>query len=98
MAPQRQDGAHAHPCLSLQGPKTDLDFTMQHDMPHPHHESPWRIFIAFLRLGISCFGGPIAHLGYFRAEFVHRRRWLDDHAYGDLVALSQFLPGRPAAR
>jgi hypothetical protein len=65
MAPQRQDGAHAHPCLSLQGPKTDLDFTMQHDMPHPHHESPWRIFIAFLRLGISCFGGPIAHLGYF---------------------------------
>lgn len=51
------------------------------------------IFLAFLRLGVSSFGGPIAHLGYFREEFVRRRKWLDDHAYGDLVALSQFLPG-----
>lgn len=81
------------PCLIRQGPETDLDFTMQHDIARPQSESPWRIFIAFLRLGISCFGGPIAHLGYFREVFVHRRRWLDDHAYGDLVSLSQFLPG-----
>jgi chromate transporter len=48
---------------------------------------------AFLRLGCLSFGGPIAHLGYLRAEFVERRRWLDDAHYGDLVALCQFLPG-----
>jgi chromate transporter len=48
---------------------------------------------AFLRLGLTAFGGPIAHLGYFRAEFVERRRWLDEAAYAELVALCQFLPG-----
>ena len=47
----------------------------------------------FLKLGLTSFGGPIAHLGYFRDEFVVRRRWLDDAAYADLVALCQFLPG-----
>lgn len=47
----------------------------------------------FLRLGVTSFGGPIAHLGYFRREFVERRRWLDDEAFTDLVALCQFLPG-----
>ena len=47
----------------------------------------------FLRLGLSSFGGPIAHIGYFRDEFVTRRRWLDEQAYADLVALCQFLPG-----
>ena len=47
----------------------------------------------FLKLGLSSFGGPIAHLGYFRDEFVTRRRWLDEQAYADLVALCQFLPG-----
>jgi chromate transporter len=47
----------------------------------------------FLRLGVTSFGGPVAHLGYFRAEFVERRRWLDDHTYSDIVALWQFLPG-----
>jgi chromate transporter len=51
------------------------------------------ILRVFLRLGLTSFGGPIAHLGYFREEFVVRRRWLDDHAYADLVALCQFLPG-----
>lgn len=51
------------------------------------------IFRAFLKLGLTSFGGPVAHLGYFRAEFVERRRWLDDRAYADLVALAQFLPG-----
>jgi len=51
------------------------------------------ILLVFLRLGCSCFGGPIAHLGYFRAEFVDRRKWLSDRAYTDLVALAQFLPG-----
>ncbi len=48
---------------------------------------------AFLKLGCLSFGGPIAHLGYFRTEFVEKRRWLEDDAYADLVALCQFLPG-----
>ncbi|WP_273688797.1 chromate efflux transporter [Ketogulonicigenium vulgare] len=51
------------------------------------------VFWAFLVLGLTAFGGPIAHLGYFRDAFVTRRRWLDDESYGDLVALCQFLPG-----
>jgi chromate transporter len=49
--------------------------------------------MVFLRLGLTSFGGPIAHLGYFRDEFVTRRRWLDEKGYADLVALAQFLPG-----
>ena len=51
------------------------------------------IFRVFLRLGLTSFGGPIAHLGYFRAEFVERRRWLSEQSFADLVALAQFLPG-----
>src|SRR5215212_5516601 len=51
------------------------------------------VLVAFLRLGLTSFGGPVAHLGYFREEFVVRRRWLEDRAYADLVALCQFLPG-----
>jgi chromate transporter len=51
------------------------------------------VLFAFGRLGVSSFGGPIAHIGYFREEFVVRRRWLDEHAYADLVGLCQFLPG-----
>ena len=55
--------------------------------------SPVEVVLAFLKLGLTCFGGPIAHIGYFREEFVVRRRWLDEHAYADLVGLCQFLPG-----
>jgi chromate transporter len=51
------------------------------------------VLLAFAKLGVSCFGGPIAHIGYFRQEFVVRRLWLDEQAYADLVALCQFLPG-----
>lgn len=51
------------------------------------------VFAVFLRLGLTSFGGPVAHLGYFREEFVTRRKWFDDRAYADLVALCQFLPG-----
>ena len=51
------------------------------------------VLAVFLRLGLTSFGGPVAHLGYFRDEFVIRRRWLDDRSYADLVALCQFLPG-----
>lgn len=47
----------------------------------------------FLRLGLTSFGGPVAHLGYFRAELVQRRKWVDDETYADIVALCQFLPG-----
>ncbi|NDV14028.1 chromate efflux transporter [Crenobacter caeni] len=50
-------------------------------------------FLIFLRLGLTSFGGPIAHLGYFRDEFVTRRQWLTDRSYAGLVALCQFLPG-----
>ena len=46
-----------------------------------------------LRLGLTSFGGPIAHLGYFRDEYVVRQKWLDERSYADLVALCQFLPG-----
>ncbi|KAA0874226.1 chromate efflux transporter [Nitrincola tapanii] len=53
----------------------------------------WQIFLIFLRLGLTSFGGPVAHIGFFRHEFVERRRWLDERAYADLVALCQFLPG-----
>jgi chromate transporter len=72
-------------------------------MDRPETESPvaptmqrgtWsQVFIAFLRLGLTSFGGPVAHLGYFHEAFVVRRRWLDDRSYADLVALCQFLPG-----
>ena len=55
--------------------------------------SPFEVLIIFLKLGLSCFGGPIAHIGYFRDEFVVRRHWLDEQAYADLVVLCQFLPG-----
>ncbi len=51
------------------------------------------VLAAFTKLGLTSFGGPIAHIGYFREEFVMRRRWLDETAYADLVALCQFLPG-----
>lgn len=51
------------------------------------------MFLIFLRLGLTSFGGPIAHLGYFRQEFVTRRRWLSERSYAELVALCQFLPG-----
>ena len=54
-------------------------------------------FFVFLRLGLTSFGGPIAHLGYFHEEFVVRRKWMDDHAFADIVALCQFWPG-PACR
>ena len=53
----------------------------------------WEVFRAFLVLGLTSFGGPIAHLGYFHREFVEKRQWLEDNAYAELVSLCQFLPG-----
>ena len=55
--------------------------------------SPLEVLLIYLKLGVSSFGGPIAHIGYFREEFVVRRRWLGEQAFVDLVALCQFLPG-----
>jgi chromate transporter len=69
------------------------------DAPAPIAETPrppgtpGEVFRAFAKLGVTSFGGPIAHLGYFRDELVTRRRWVDDRGYADLVALCQFLPG-----
>src|ERR1700736_5347991 len=59
----------------------------------PRAHSPLEVLRVFLKLGLTSFGGPVAHIGYFREEFVVRRRWLDDAAFSDLVALCQFLPG-----
>ncbi|SDD90764.1 chromate efflux transporter [Paraburkholderia lycopersici] len=69
---------------------------MNTDMPSLHASRVGRVFevlAVFLRLGMTSFGGPVAHIGYFRREFVERRRWLDDRAFTDLVGLCQFLPG-----
>lgn len=57
------------------------------------HGTPGEVFATFLKLGFTSFGGPIAHLGYFRDELVVRRKWIDEAGYADLVALCQFLPG-----
>ncbi|AZT85180.1 chromate efflux transporter [Marinobacter sp. NP-4(2019)] len=66
---------------------------MTHSVKNEQMDSPWRIFLLFLRLGLTSFGGPAAHLGYFHDEFVNRRRWVSDAAYGEVVALCQLLPG-----
>jgi chromate transporter len=66
---------------------------MRDDEALPTRGTPGEVFAAFLKLGLTSFGGPIAHLGYFRDELVTRRKWLGDGAYADLVALCQFLPG-----
>ncbi len=55
--------------------------------------SPREVFLAFLKMGLTSFGGPVAHIGYFREEFVGRRRWLDEATYAEYVAIGQFLPG-----
>ncbi len=66
----------------------------QDDGTEPEGRTPLlTIFLVFLRLGCTSFGGPIAHIGYFRDEFVGRQKWIQDRAYADLVALCQFLPG-----
>ena len=57
------------------------------------HSTALEVFRVFLKLGLTSFGGPVAHLGYFRDEFVVRRKWLDEASYVDIVALCQFLPG-----
>ena len=70
-----------------------IDSPDESGTPGHTHGTVGEVFRTFLRLGLTSFGGPIAHLGYFRDELVTRRRWLRDREYADLVALSQFLPG-----
>ncbi|MDP2603437.1 MAG: chromate transporter, partial [Deltaproteobacteria bacterium] len=55
--------------------------------------SPFEVLWVSTRLGLTSFGGPIAHLGYFHEEYVKRKKWIDEQSYADLVALCQFLPG-----
>jgi chromate transporter len=72
-----------------------METTVEHTsaVPQPYPGSALEVLSVATRLGITSFGGPIAHLGYFHAEYVARRRWLDEQTYADLVALCQFLPG-----
>ena len=64
-----------------------------------HHGQPSQrgsaleVLGVFTRLGLTSFGGPVAHLGYFREDIVIRRKWVDERTYGDLIGLCQFLPG-----
>lgn len=51
------------------------------------------VFLAFLKLGLTAFGGPTAHIGYYRSEFINKRRWLSEEQFSQLIALTQFLPG-----
>ena len=80
-----------------QDPSDVADENSSADDPTPHttpsRSSVGEVAREFSRLGVTSFGGPVAHLGYFRTAFVERLRWLSDRAYADLVALCQFLPG-----
>jgi len=71
--------------------------TQEHHEPRPAAASSQgtalEVFRVFLRLGLTSFGGPVAHIGYFQSEFVERRRWFNDRVFGEYVALAQFLPG-----
>lgn len=73
--------------------KTLLESQPQSMHPDSARSPLSTVFLVFLHLGLTSFGGPIAHLGYFRDAFVHRRKWLSEQDYADLVALCQFLPG-----
>ena len=73
--------------------RTDEPGSDETPADRPARSSVLEVYLVFLRLGFTSFGGPVAHLGYFREEFVARRKWLDETAYADLVALCQFLPG-----
>src|SRR5215471_16903113 len=99
--PPRKCAAGRRGCYVNAAPITALDANSASErrtiaMPRKHREragSAIEVLLAFAKLGVSSFGGPIAHIGYFRQEFVVRRGWLDEKTYADLVALCQFLPG-----
>jgi chromate transporter len=74
-------------------PQTQPDGQVQQESSMAPRGTFWEVFSTFARLGVTSFGGPLAHLGYFREEVVVRRKWVDEHNYADLLALCQFLPG-----
>jgi chromate transporter len=76
------------PVTSAQPDRTDVK-----SPPAPRLNAAVEVFLVALRLGLTSFGGPIAHLGYFRDAYVVRRKWLDEHTYAEVVALCQILPG-----
>jgi chromate transporter len=78
--------------IELKNPEFDVSGNTIHN-EYDRSGSPLEVLRVFAKLGVSSFGGPIAHIGYFREEFVVRRRWIDEPAFADLVALCQFLPG-----
>jgi chromate transporter len=78
---------------SLFDPARCMNITAEETSASAGRGSPLEVLRIFLKLGLTCFGGPIAHIGYFRDEFVVRRKWIDEHAFADLVGLCQFLPG-----
>src|SRR5678810_183099 len=84
-------------CVAAPGglsPQVDpTEVTRSERIPRASAGSAAEVFAAFLRLGLTSFGGPIAHLGYFHRELITRRRWLDEEHYAQLVALCQLLPG-----
>src|SRR3546814_138415 len=82
--------SHSAPTQNTASPRQTPDPATENQ---PASGSAWVVFLAFLRLGLTSFGGPVAHFGYFRDEFVTRRNWLSDRNYADLMALCQFLPG-----
>jgi chromate transporter len=77
---------------------TATEVTTEAASPAPARGNWLEVFTVALRLGLTSFGGPIAHLGYFRSEYVQRRGWLDESTFADLVALSQFLPGAASSK
>src|SRR3546814_9047565 len=82
--------SHSAPTQNTASPRQTPDPATENQ---PASGSAWVVFLAFLRLGLTSFGGPVAHFGYFRDEFVTRRNWLSHRNYADLMALCQFLPG-----
>src|SRR5574337_284279 len=80
--------SEVEPYMQTQG--SNLIETPEHAPKRGHF---LEVLGVFTRLGLTSFGGPVAHLGYFRQEIVVRRKWIDERAYADLVALCQFLPG-----
>ncbi len=77
---------------------TATEVTSEATLPEPTRGTWLEVFTVALRLGLTSFGGPIAHLGYFRVEYVQRRGWVDESTFADLVALSQFLPGAASSK
>lgn len=88
-----QFGTRRERCVDCIHPISDACEMQNSTPPHSGRISVFEVLRAFTVLGFTSFGGPVAHLGYFRDAFVVRRRWLDDRTYADIVALCQFLPG-----